>query len=106
MDARAEVGELQEHLEIQALADRQGDPIRARIWRLMLTAAETAKREGAYETHDLLVEMRTLAHRYEACERIEDERREAMRLHVGSAKHGLKAGAALLDTLITGESPN
>lgn len=100
-EANGEVLSLAGHLEIQALADRQGDLIRRRIWRLMLLAATDALAAGDYRTHAHLLEMRALAHRYEAYERRKDARRAAMCGHTGQARGFLREGTARLDDLLT-----
>ena len=105
MDAGAEVSDTLEHLKIDALAHRQDDPTRARLWRLVRLAVETAKREGAYETHSLLVDAWALAHRHEAAARTERTRRALMRLAVWRAHLGIHDGNELLETVLTGQAP-
>lgn len=106
MSAGVEVSSTLEHLKIDALAHRQDDPTRARLWRLLSLAVETAKREGAYETHSLLVDAWSLAHRHESAERTERTRRALMRLAVWRAHLGIRDGTELLDSLLTAQAPN
>jgi hypothetical protein len=106
MEAGVDLVTLKEHLQVAALADAQGDPIRARIWRLLIAATGAARREGASETYALLVEVTALAPRYERCEQIEDERREVMRAYLTQARRHVRTGTGLLDLLLTTRSPN
>lgn len=105
MEVGVDLVSLREHLKIARLADAQGDPIRERIWSLLDQATQSAKREGAYETHSLLVEALALTERYEQYEGIEDERRDVMAVYVGQARRRTRIGCALIDVLLTGQVP-
>ena len=89
----------------RSLVDREGDAVRARIWRLVWSAADLSKRAGAYEAHAALVEAIGLAARYDELDEAEGGHDAPIVGYAEATRSELKTASDIQTALLGGRTP-